>query len=126
METLEGTYSRTMAADRAPGERVQQTALGACGPMTEFVNSASQGPVEQASGAELQGLSAGEFSHPSAVLAVTTLSGSEKRALLASWASDACAVEGRPAWRWLPGTPAPVVVDDVLTSLQALDRLGLH
>lgn len=66
------------------------------------------------------------FAHPSAVLAASTMSGSEKRALLAAWASDACAVEGRPALRWLPGTPEPVAVDDILGCLQALDREGLH
>jgi len=66
------------------------------------------------------------YSHPLAVLGAVALSGSEKRALLATWASDACAVEGRPAWRWLPGTPEPVSVDDILASLQALDGEGLH
>jgi hypothetical protein len=54
------------------------------------------------------------------------MSGSDKRALLAAWASDASAVEGQPALRWLPGTPAPVAVDDILSCLQALDREGLH
>ena len=66
------------------------------------------------------------FAHPSGVLAASTMSGSDKRALLAAWASDACAVEGRPALRWLPGTPEPVAVDDILSCLQALDREGLH
>ena len=66
------------------------------------------------------------FAHPSAVLEAPTLTGSQKRALLAGWASDACALEGRPAWRWLSGAPAPVLVDDILASLQALDREGLH
>jgi hypothetical protein len=41
------------------------------------------------------------------------------------WCSE-CAVEDRPALRWLPGTPEPVAVDDILVSLQALDREGLH
>jgi hypothetical protein len=54
------------------------------------------------------------------------MSGSDKRALLAAWASDASAVEGQPALRWLPGTPEPVAVDDILSCLQALDREGLH
>jgi hypothetical protein len=84
--------------------------------------------LDRSPGPEL--LSTGEevtpYSHPSAVLGATALSGSEKRALLAMWASDACAVEGRPAWRWLPGTPAPVSVDDILASLHALDCEGLH
>ncbi len=66
------------------------------------------------------------FAHPSAVLAASAMSGSDKRALLAAWASDASAVEGQPALRWLPGTPEPVAVDDILSCLQALDREGLH
>jgi hypothetical protein len=84
--------------------------------------------LDRSPGPEL--LSRGEhatpYSHPSAVLGAMTLSGSEKRALLATWASDACAVEGRPSWRWLPDTPEPVPVDDILASLQALDGGGLH
>ena len=98
--------------------------------MTKLVNSAVTRTIVQAPGPEVQVLSRSEqgsvFAPPSAVLEATTLTGSEKRALLAGWASDACAVEGRPAWRWLSGTPAPVPVDDVLASLKALDREGLH
>jgi hypothetical protein len=66
------------------------------------------------------------FAHPSAALAASAMSGSDKRALLAAWASDASAVGGQPALRWLPGTPEPVAVDDILGCLQALDREGLH
>ncbi len=84
--------------------------------------------LNQSAGPEL--LSRGEhalpYSHPSAVLGAVALSGSEKRALLATWASDAYAVEGRPAWRWLPGTPELVSVDDILAALRALDGEGLH
>ena len=87
------------------------------------------GAVAETSDVELLGSSGGPahpFSHPSAVLEANSLSGSDKRVLLAAWASDACAVEGRRALRWLPGTPEPVTVDDILVSLQALDREGLH
>ena len=66
------------------------------------------------------------FSHPREVLDAPDLSASDKRALLASWASDACAVEGRPAWRRLPGSAELVCVDEILDALQALDRGGLH
>ena len=66
------------------------------------------------------------FSHPREVLDARGLSASDKRALLASWASDACAVEGMPAWRRPPGSPEPVCVDEILDALQALDRGGLH
>ena len=84
--------------------------------------------LDQSAGPELRGRGehAPPYSHPLAVLGAMALSGSEKRALLATWASDACAVEGRPAWRWLPGTPGPVSVDDILAALQALDGEGLH
>ena len=66
------------------------------------------------------------FAHPRAVVDAAGLSTSDKRALLASWASDACAVEGLPAWRRLPGRSALVSVDDILDALQALDQGGLH
>jgi hypothetical protein len=62
------------------------------------------------------------FTHPREVLGNSALHPSEKRALLAAWASDVCAVEGRPAWRQLPGSGALVTVDDVFDALQALDR----
>ena len=69
---------------------------------------------------------AGEFSHPREVLDASHLSTEEKREILASWVSDACAVEGAPAWRRLPGSLAPVAVNDILEALQALDRGALH
>ena len=37
----------------------------------------------------------------------------EKRAILASWASDACAVEAVPALRQAPGGSRAVPVDDI-------------
>lgn len=44
-----------------------------------------------------------------------------KRAILASWASDAAAVEGRPALRKPRQLKKPVPVDDVLAALRSLD-----
>lgn len=44
------------------------------------------------------------FDHPRDVVADATLSISEKRAILASWASDAAAVASNPALRELAGT----------------------
>ena len=61
------------------------------------------------------------FSHPAAVVRHPGLTREEKRAILASWASDACAVEAAPALRRLPGASEPVRVDDVLAALRALD-----
>jgi hypothetical protein len=45
----------------------------------------------------------------------------EKRAILASWASDACAIESAPALRESPNG-APVPFDDVMDALRTLDR----
>ena len=61
------------------------------------------------------------FSHPAEVIRHAGLTREEKRAILASWASDACAVEAAPALRRLPGASEPVWVDDVLAALRALD-----
>ena len=64
------------------------------------------------------------FSHPFDVLKDPWLEPTEKRAILASWASDACAVEGRPELRWLLGTDAPVPLADVRQALGRLDRIA--
>jgi len=62
------------------------------------------------------------FRHPHEVLSYPGLSQAEKRAVLASWASDARAVESNPTLRCLPGCRAePVPIDAVLVALQALD-----
>jgi hypothetical protein len=62
------------------------------------------------------------FRHPREVLAYPGLSRAEKRAILASWASDARAVESCPTLRCLPGCRAePVPIDTILDALQALD-----
>ena len=44
----------------------------------------------------------------------------EKRAILASWASDACAVEAAPVLRQPVGT-GPIKFDDILDALKKLD-----
>jgi hypothetical protein len=61
------------------------------------------------------------FSHPSEVVKDPDLTLNEKRAILASWASDACAIEAAPALRKSPAGP-PVRFDDVMDALRALDR----
>jgi hypothetical protein len=66
------------------------------------------------------------FSDPQEVLAHPALGTGDKRAILASWASDACAVENLPNWRKLRGTGALVALDDILDALQALDGGALH
>jgi hypothetical protein len=62
------------------------------------------------------------FGHPRDVVGDADLTLNEKRAILASWASDACAVEAAPALRHAPGTGQPVPVDDILEALRALDK----
>ena len=59
-------------------------------------------------------------------MAHPVLDTSAKRAILASWASDACAVENLPHWRKLPGTGTLVALDAILDALQALDGGTLH
>ena len=62
------------------------------------------------------------FDHPRDVVDDADLTLGEKRAILASWASDACAVEAAPALRHAPGGRQPVTVDEILEALQALDK----
>jgi len=59
------------------------------------------------------------YQHPDEILADRRLSRSEKRALLAEWASDACAVESAPAFRQFRGVRAHI--DQILGALSALD-----
>ena len=62
------------------------------------------------------------FDHPRDVVADTTLSLAEKRAILASWASDAAAVTSNPALRELAGTRRIVTIDEILEALSMLDH----
>ena len=48
----------------------------------------------------------------------------EKRAILASWASDASAIASCPALRAPDGLKAPVHIDEILQALCALDDNG--
>ena len=60
------------------------------------------------------------YDHPRDVLADQTISIGEKRAILASWASDAAAVISNPALR--EGSRHVVTIDEVLEALSALDH----
>jgi hypothetical protein len=60
------------------------------------------------------------FGHPSEVVNDPDLTLNEKRAILASWASDACAVEAAPDLRSNPAG-APVRFDDIMEALRTLD-----
>jgi hypothetical protein len=67
------------------------------------------------------------FDHPRDVLASVTLTSSEKRAILASWASDAAAVTSCPALREIPGgTGRIVTIDEILEALSELDGNPRH
>jgi hypothetical protein len=61
------------------------------------------------------------FSHPQEVVCDPDLSIDEKRSILASWASDACAVEALPALR-KSSAGATVTFDDIMDALKELDE----
>src|ERR1700753_3538190 len=61
------------------------------------------------------------FDHPRDVLSNPSLSISEKRAILASWASDASAIASCPALRAPAGLKAPVTIDEILEAPRELD-----
>ena len=62
------------------------------------------------------------FDHPHDVVHDPDLTLNEKRAILASWASDACAVEAAPALRRVPGSGSIVSIDEILEALRTLDK----
>src|SRR5690349_20325700 len=62
------------------------------------------------------------FGHPSEVVSDPDLTLNEKRAILASWPSDACAVEAVPSLRRRTDAKAPISFDDVMEALRGLDR----
>ncbi len=64
-----------------------------------------------------------DYVHPAEVIRDDRLDPTQKRAILSAWASDASAVESRPQFRWLSGTPGPIQVDHVLAALRTLDEM---
>lgn len=66
------------------------------------------------------------FAHPREVVADPDLTLHEKRAILASWVSDSCAVEAAPAMRRANGGARAVSVDEIFDALQQLDRAPDH
>ena len=66
-------------------------------------------------------LPARHFRDPDDVLKDDTLDVHEKRAILSSWASDACAVESMPALRQPPGAARPVTFDQIMDALYRPD-----
>jgi len=61
------------------------------------------------------------FTHPKDVVSHPDLTLAEKRAILASWASDASAIASGPALRAPEGLQAPVSIDAILDALCELD-----
>jgi hypothetical protein len=62
------------------------------------------------------------FEHPSHVVNDPDLTLNEKRAILSSWASDACALETAPYMRCALGGKKPVLFDEVMDALRTLDK----
>ena len=62
------------------------------------------------------------FNHPRDVLAAQHIDKDEKRAILASWASDQFAIESMPILRHYPGTERAVSYDEILGALNTLDE----
>jgi hypothetical protein len=61
------------------------------------------------------------FDHPKDVVNHPDLTTAEKRAILASWASDASAIASCPAMRSPAGLKKPVSIDEILEALCELD-----
>ena len=62
------------------------------------------------------------FHQPSDVVHHPQLEPEVKRAILASWASDASAIKDRPALRRAPYGGSTVSIDELMTALGSLDR----
>jgi len=65
---------------------------------------------------------AAAYDHPQDVLGDPDLTQNEKRAILSSWASDACAVDSAPSLRQPQGARRPVSFDDIADALRSLDE----
>ena len=61
------------------------------------------------------------FEHPEEVVRHAGLTTAEKRAILASWASDASAITSCPSLRSPAGLKNPVCIDEILEALCQLD-----
>jgi hypothetical protein len=62
------------------------------------------------------------YDQPADVLRDHRLSRTERRAILSSWASDACAVDSCPSLRAAPYGKQPVTFDSIMDALRELDR----
>jgi hypothetical protein len=62
------------------------------------------------------------YERPADVVVDELLTVDERRAILSSWASDACAVDSNPALRQRPHANTPVTFDEIMDALVQLDR----
>ncbi len=63
------------------------------------------------------------FQNPDDVVKDPHLTLQDKREILASWASDASAVQDEPRLRWLLGTVEPVPLDDIRAAMDRLEAM---
>jgi hypothetical protein len=68
-------------------------------------------------------MSFSDFRHPLDIAQRPGLEPEVKRAILASWGSDAAAVPDRPGLRHPRGVKGPVPVDDIISALRGLDHV---
>ena len=65
------------------------------------------------------------YDRPADVLADPSLTLAQRRAILSSWASDACAVPSSPPMRHAPFARSAVPIDEIMGALFELDRTEL-
>jgi hypothetical protein len=63
------------------------------------------------------------YARPADVAGDQLLTVEERRAILSSWASDACAVDSNPALRRPPHANGPVTFDEIMDAVFQLDSL---
>jgi hypothetical protein len=66
-------------------------------------------------------MSLSHFYHPYGVVHHPQFEPEIKRAILASWASDTCAVEGEPTLRKPSELDQPVALNDIMSARRSLD-----
>lgn len=86
-------------------------------PLARFASALARAP-------ELDALPARIYGRPAAMLRDPSLSLAEKRAVLASWASDACAVDSAPTLRRPSTLREPVSFEEIMDALRSLDRMA--
>ncbi len=87
--------------------------------MHEILQQAARNAMAMGPTVLVQGM---QVERPIDVVRATALSADDKRAILATWASDFYAIDSKPAFRHMPGTPEPVSIDEVQAALRELDR----